>query len=196
MNKSTVCILVSVFSLNVSSFAQEGERKRPEGSRPPNPIMEALDTDKDGSLQQGEIDMAVVALRKLDKNKDGTLSADELRPAGGPSMSGPGGGDRPGGGRGPSMDFLDKDKDGKISKEEAPDRMKERFAQIDTNADGYVDKAEMEKLIARFREMGGKGKGKGDKGKGDKGKGKGGKGAGGDEDQGGGVKPKRPAVEE
>lgn len=47
----------------------------------------------------------------------------------------------------------DKNNDGKISKEEAPDRMKQRFDRIDQNSDGFVDKEETAALIKRLREM-------------------------------------------
>lgn len=46
------------------------------------------------------------------------------------------------------MRFLDKDKDGKISKDEAPERMAGRFDQIDANGDGFLDQAEMQNIFA------------------------------------------------
>ncbi|MEE2643033.1 MAG: hypothetical protein VX768_20565 [Planctomycetota bacterium] len=42
---------------------------------------------------------------------------------------------------------LDRNQDGKLSREEAPDRMKERFAQMDGNGDGFVDRTELAKLM-------------------------------------------------
>ena len=68
-----------------------------EGQRPPTPpLMAALDTDNDGVISEKEISAATKSLKKLDKNNDGKLTADELRPAGG--MRPPqGDGFRPGG---------------------------------------------------------------------------------------------------
>lgn len=62
------------------------------GGRPPHPLMTALDKDGDGSLSADEIKAATDALKTLDKDKDGTLSPSELRP---PRPNGP-----PPGGRG------------------------------------------------------------------------------------------------
>ena len=45
-----------------------------------NPIFQALDTDEDGELSKSEIKNAAKSLRKLDKNKDGQITADEVRP--------------------------------------------------------------------------------------------------------------------
>jgi len=45
---------------------------------------------------------------------------------------------------------MDANKDGKISKEEAKDRIAENFAAIDTNKDGYLDRTE---LLAMARRM-------------------------------------------
>ena len=49
-----------------------------------------------------------------------------------------------GGGRGGPGDIMqfDKDKDGKVSKEEAPERMRDFFDMIDTNKDGFITAAE------------------------------------------------------
>ena len=75
--------------------------------------------------------------------------------AGGPSAGGPGGGRRGGGGRGrmPSFAELDKDKDGKISKEEFPEQGRQFFGMIDTNGDGFVDQAEQKAAEERRRQF-------------------------------------------
>jgi hypothetical protein len=76
-------------------------------------------------------------------SSDDAGAFDELQDAAPDEMSdnaGPGGGDEGGGGRrGFDPMQFDSDGDGKLSLEEAPDRMKERFAGIDSNGDGFVD---------------------------------------------------------
>ncbi len=58
----------------------------PEGMRHPvSPLMKALDSNADGELDATEIANASTSLLTLDKNGDGQLTPDELRP------------DRPGG---------------------------------------------------------------------------------------------------
>jgi hypothetical protein len=47
---------------------------------PPSPLMEALDANHDGIIDADEIANASAALKKLDKNGDGKLTQDELRP--------------------------------------------------------------------------------------------------------------------
>lgn len=49
----------------------------------------------------------------------------------------------------------DKDGDGKISKAEIPNRMKDRFDSFDQNGDGFIDKDEIEKMPQRMMGMGG-----------------------------------------
>ena len=67
------------------SAAQTRERATPGADRGPrgsrNPVMRALDIDRDGELSPTEIARAVEALKTLDKDGDGDLSREELRPA-------------------------------------------------------------------------------------------------------------------
>jgi len=125
---------------------------------PPNPLMEALDTDKDGELSADEIAGAVAALKKMDKNNDGKLAGDEVRPPR-PDFGGRGGFGRPGeggpeGGRGPG-DMIarlmenDKNEDGKLSKDELPEFIAARLMErADKNKDDFLDKAELEEMAA------------------------------------------------
>jgi HlyD family secretion protein len=46
----------------------------------------------------------------------------------------------------------DKDGDGKISKDEASDRQKERWDQIDTDGDGFISDTEAKAMVNRFNE--------------------------------------------
>ena len=71
-----------------------GEFGRGRGGMMGDPLMRVLDTDRDGSLSEAEIAAAADALKQLDANQDGQLSAEEFRP-----QPGRGRGDREGGRR-------------------------------------------------------------------------------------------------
>jgi Ca2+-binding EF-hand superfamily protein len=128
-------------------------------------LMRALDTNGDGKISSSEISDAAAALKKLDKNGDGEIGRDELMP---PLPAGGfrGRGDSPerpqrGEGQGPNMEVLmnrlkqfDKDGDGKFKKDELPERLQERFEDIDTNGNGEIDEAELRQMASgpgRFR---------------------------------------------
>lgn len=77
---------------------QEGNRERQfqsgRGNGPGNlmralPVMAALDVDGNAEISAAEIEGAVAALKGLDKNKDGKLTNDELRPRFGSTRSAP-----------------------------------------------------------------------------------------------------------
>lgn len=57
---------------------------------PPPPVIAVLDANHDGVIDADEIANASAALKKLDKNGDGKLTQDELRPPR-PAGAGPGG---------------------------------------------------------------------------------------------------------
>ncbi|MCA9264435.1 MAG: HlyD family efflux transporter periplasmic adaptor subunit [Planctomycetales bacterium] len=71
---------------------------------------------------------------------------------GGPGGGGPGNGGPGGGGRGPSFDLMqfDSDGDGRVSKDEAPERMQNFFDRMDPNGDGFIDQAEVDEMRSRF----------------------------------------------
>jgi len=132
------------------------------------PLFKALDADGDGQFSASEIENASKSLLKLDKNGDGVLSAEEMRPDPSqmPMFAGPNGPGRPGapgapgagGGANPEMmkrmfENRDQDKDGKLSGDEIPPQMKERLSNMDTNGDGAIDKSELEQAMKRLEGM-------------------------------------------
>lgn len=105
----------------------------------------ALDRDDDGKLTKEELgDTRAAMLDKDDADKDGTISKDEwvkAREAAAKAKPAEG---RPGAGM--QRDYikdLDKDGDGKISKEEAPERVKAKFEELDADKDGFLTREEL-----------------------------------------------------
>ncbi len=79
---------------------------------------------------------------------------------------------------------LDKNGDGKITQDEAPDRLKNNWERVDQNGNGQLDESEIKQIAAMMqKQRGGKGK-QSAKGKG--------KGWDSSKKKGGGVKPKPP----
>lgn len=77
--------VLSAAELRAMAVAQqqpvEGRGDRgPEGMMRTDPIFQALDTNHDNVISGDEITQAAAALKSLDKNQDGALSEDELRP--------------------------------------------------------------------------------------------------------------------
>ncbi|MCA9013362.1 MAG: hypothetical protein KDB01_26615, partial [Planctomycetaceae bacterium] len=82
---------------------RHGERGPRGPGRPPmpNPLVAALDTNGDREISAEELQAATASLLKLDKNSDGKLTDDEMRPPhpgrgdGPPQHDGAGRGDGP-----------------------------------------------------------------------------------------------------
>ena len=142
----------------------------PQGMRrPPDPLMIALDADKDGELSAEEIANATAALKALDKNADGKLTKEELRPARPPRGEGPDKGEPgrdgpppgpPEGARRPAPPLavaLDADKNGEFSAEEIANAAT-ALKSLDKDADGKLNKVELRPARG---EGGGRGPGKG-----------------------------------
>lgn len=120
-----------------------------------------LDVNKDGFVTPDEVKDDQKALydrmlRTSDKDGDKKLSKDEfqagLKPDETPRQPLPGGGagiPLPKGGKGDPREFfsrLDANKDGKLSKDELPERMRDNFARMDTNGDGSVSAEEFAQI--------------------------------------------------
>jgi Ca2+-binding EF-hand superfamily protein len=106
---------------------------RPNGMMRMDPILSALDTDHDVTISSAEIAAAGKSLLTLDKNSDGQIAPDEMRPRQ----------QTPEERVSHLLDEWDTNKDGRISKAEAPNRMQQQFESIDTNHDGFLDKDEL-----------------------------------------------------
>ena len=129
--------------------------------------MADADTNKDGKVSKAEFAaQAADRFSKLDVNKDGKISGDEMKAMmermregrGGRGMAPPPPGDamgEPGGHRG-MMARSDIDHDGRISRAEALAQAEARFAKLDSNKDGFIDKAEMDAAHDRMKQHMGK----------------------------------------
>src|SRR4051812_2545842 len=155
-----------VLAATFGAAAQEPQRQAGPGG-PGGPgfgrgiaIFGALDTDHDNALSPAEIDAAPAVLKALDKNADGKIAGDEF-PAG---RGGRGGDGRGRGGSGvgdeapaapPTPDEMvatfmafDKNKDGKLTKNEVPERMQGMFARADANHDDALTADEIKAAAA------------------------------------------------
>jgi len=183
----------------LAAHAQDG--RGPGRGRFPgmNAGFAALDLNTDGMLDANEINAASASLAKLDKNHDGQITSDEVRPAmpEGRGRGGFDGGRGPEGGRGgrgeegPSaadmaeetvktLMAFDANGDGRLSKDELPERFQGLLARADENKDGFLTPDEIRKVAAaQAAPAGGGSGGRGDGGlENAPGEGRGGRGGG------------------
>lgn len=142
----------------------DGPPGRTDGERPRGPLfLRRLDTDGNGRISKAEMDKARELFAELDTNDDGELDMRELmgpppgemeermarRPPRGemPDSPRPGNADRPR----PFFDRMDRNGDGKISEDEAPPFLKNRFSQLDGNKDGSLSPDELRDAAPRGR---------------------------------------------
>ncbi len=162
----------------VSEQGRSGDRHPPGGQfgQPSPPWLAIFDADSDGELSPVEIKNATAALLKLDRNRDGRLTGDEVvpngGPAGGPPMGGPQsrfGGPRPGGpgaggpggrsgdsgrsdaGFASQLMTLDANNDGRLAISELPEHMHSMFDVSDADKNGSLDQKEQLVLASHFR---------------------------------------------
>jgi Ca2+-binding EF-hand superfamily protein len=121
------------------------------------PLMKALDADESGDISAEEIQGAAEALKSLDKNQDGKLTEDELRP----QMGRGGDDDRGGPGPGPSgfgrqnpeslindLMKLDRNEDGKLDADELGERRAGMMSRADSDKDGLVTREELVRMMS------------------------------------------------
>jgi Ca2+-binding EF-hand superfamily protein len=145
-NKDGFLTKAEIDSLEASMAPPKGDPQR-ERTGPPggfirqDPMLITLDTDHNGEISTEEMEKAPAVLKKLDRNGDGRLTEDELRPR--PATM--------------TMEQVlsnmfkqyDKDGDGRISTAEMPDRLRAMFERADTNKYGFVTMTELQELIKR-----------------------------------------------
>jgi len=134
-------------------------------------MVSRFDKDADGKLSAGELpEFLASRIAEIDKDGDGLLTAAEIDampapPRGGPpgEMGAPGGGgmrrgERDGTGRAVFADpaqllaRIDANRDGKITREELPERLAERLLLADLDQDGAITLDELRKAGDKERE--------------------------------------------
>ena len=171
----------------VAGFAWRQEPVPAQGGRGPgrpgmSPVYAALDADHDGTISAAELADAPGALKAIDRNGDGALSADEIRPEFGPGGPGGRGGrgrggpDEPGETPATSPDELaatlmgfDKDSDGKLTKAELPERLQGLFDRADADKDNSLTSDEIKKSATSMTNPSVDGRGQGREGEGRRG---------------------------
>ena len=91
-NKDAALTAAEITASAAATPAPEGEGGRGGGrGRGGDPLVLAIDADRDGAVSAEEIRQAPTALRTLDRNADGQVTPDESRPMRGPRGGGRGG---------------------------------------------------------------------------------------------------------
>ena len=156
---------------------QRGQNRQGQGGdRAANfaQMLERMDRNGDDSISKDEMPKRMQArFESMDKNGDGVLDEAEqsvmlerIRKMRGRQKQGQGPkgqqaagpeGRRRGANFPQLLEKMDKNADGKLTKDELPERMQRRFESMDTNGNGVFDKDEQAVVIERMQQRGDKG---------------------------------------
>jgi caffeoyl-CoA O-methyltransferase len=78
MKRSVIAFALIVGAALLARAVTAQQAAQPGRGGAPSPLLQAFDSDRDGTLSAAEIDRAAAKLRERDANKDGKLTADEL----------------------------------------------------------------------------------------------------------------------
>jgi caffeoyl-CoA O-methyltransferase len=78
MKRTSIAIVTLIGASVLALHGSAQQPGQPGRGGPANPLLQAFDSDRDGTLSAAEIDAAAAKLRERDANKDGKLTADEL----------------------------------------------------------------------------------------------------------------------
>ena len=142
--------------------SRDSDRPRPSSRDAAQPSQDALfailDRDRNGKLSRRELEAAGSILARLDRDKDGSISKREIAAvASDKALSSRSSRERSSrerdsrGGISSYAKRLDKNGDGKITKEEASGPIKERFDRLDEDGDGILKVEDIEKAFRRPR---------------------------------------------
>ena len=149
-----------------------GNKGRMQERRAVEPQLQAfflrIDVNRDGKVDRREARRFPQFVGRFDRNGDGTVERRELLAIGRDSDRGPKQNrpdsqqrrksdsnpttDRPGDAQA-MFDRLDRNEDGAISREEAPERMQSRFDRIDGNGDGRITREEFARAGSRQKKL-------------------------------------------
>ncbi|MFO1497290.1 MAG: EF-hand domain-containing protein [Verrucomicrobiota bacterium] len=147
--KPTILITLALASFQVIAQGPDAPPPpRPGGAegpgrRMPSPLIQALDANRDGTIDAAELANAPTALAALDGNKDGKLTAEEYepaRPAGTPPPNAKA--DRPAPPRPPIIAALDANGDGTIDATELA-HAAATLKSLDKDGDGTLSVQEL-----------------------------------------------------
>ena len=118
-----------------------------------NDVFARMDTNKDGKISKAEAKNFIAQnFERIDANKDGYIDKDELRRFVARNLAARGRGGPFAGAQGPDFDALDKNADGRLTREELKGTpYADKFDEIDTNKDGKIDKKEWAAWVKRTR---------------------------------------------
>ncbi|QDU78665.1 Putative efflux system component YknX [Polystyrenella longa] len=139
----------TAFAKEISDFQElKARERRAEEPEAVDEVIEVIDNNSTASNTGGK---GEGKRRGEGRQKNGGGKGESKGESESDTASANTGSGRPGGGdTNAFFSQMDKDSDGKISKEEAPGRMADKFTEIDANSDGFIDQSELKSAFAKM----------------------------------------------